>query len=207
MPWIAVALLLAAAPAVGRGDSARVYDVVADQSSVTIHVDKTGLLKGFGHEHDVVAKAMSGRVELDSMDPARSRVSVIFEAPSLRVVPDREPPKDVAKVQETMLGPEVLDVARHPKIRFTSRACTVKTMSGGAADVVLTGDLDLHGVVRAVTLPITVELAADHLVTRGSAVLRQTDFAIEPVSVAGGGVKVADEVTVRFSVFARAVHE
>jgi polyisoprenoid-binding protein YceI len=38
---------------------------------------------------------------------------------------------------------------------------------------------------------------------RGSATVRQTDFGIKPVSVAGGTIKVKDEVRVEFEIFGR----
>jgi hypothetical protein len=38
----------------------------------------------------------------------------------------------------------------------------------------------------------------------GSTRLKQTDFGIQPVSVAGGAVKVKDEVEISFKIYAAA---
>lgn len=201
--WSAAATLIAATLA-ARGASARTYEVVASRSSAMIHVGKAGLFKGFGHEHDITVTTMSGRVDFAPADPAMSRVSLAFEAPSLRVVPDGGPPKDVAKVQETMLGPDVLDAAHHPRILFTSRSCAVQTATESAIAAQVIGDLDLHGISRPLTVPVVVEVKQDQLIARGSVVIRQSDFGIKPVTVAGGSVKVKDEVTIRFTIVARA---
>src|SRR5690242_7391693 len=81
--------------------NARVYVIAPAQSSVTIHVDKTGLFSGFGgHEHNVSAPAFSGRVTLAPDDPVANQVYATFDARALRVMPEGEPPEDVAPVQE-----------------------------------------------------------------------------------------------------------
>jgi hypothetical protein len=43
-----------------------------------------------------------------------------------------------------------------------------------------------------------VTLKGEHY--RGSATLRQTDFGIKPLTVAGGTVKVKDEVKIEFEI-------
>jgi hypothetical protein len=45
----------------------------------------------------------------------------------------------------------------------------------------------------------------DTLRAQGEATLRLTDFRIEPVSVAGGMLKVKDEVKLTFDIVARAI--
>ena len=68
----------------------------------------------------------------------------------------------------------------------------------------MTGDLDLHGVTRSVTLPLRVELAADALTATGKTTLRHSDFGMKPVSAGGGTVKVKNEIGVDFRIVARA---
>jgi polyisoprenoid-binding protein YceI len=54
----------------------------------------------------------------------------------------------------------------------------------------------LHGKDR----PITFEVALKGDSYRGSATLKQTDFGITPVTVAGGTVKVKDELKIEFEI-------
>ena len=97
-----------------------------------------------------------------------------------------------AEVQLRMLGPEVLDSAAYPDIVFASTA-----IESVAADRwTVTGNLTLHGVTR----PTTFSVALRDGRYRGTALLKQRDFAIEPISIVGGTVKVEDEVKVEFDI-------
>jgi polyisoprenoid-binding protein YceI len=58
------------------------------------------------------------------------------------------------------------------------------------------GNLALHGKDR----PITVEVTRKGEQYKGSATFKQTDFGITPVAVAGGTVKVKDEVKIEFEI-------
>ena len=58
------------------------------------------------------------------------------------------------------------------------------------------GTLELHGQSRPVSLKVTCASES----YRGSARLKQTDFGIKPVTVAGGTVRVKDEVRVEFEI-------
>jgi polyisoprenoid-binding protein YceI len=185
------------------GAAERAYTVVPAERSVVIEVGKSGLFGFAGHEHEVVAPAFSGEVVADPDDPGRSRVTLVFDARGLKVTDKGESADDLAKVQESMLSPKVLDAARFPEIRFESKA--VKGQAGGAPAyaVEVTGDLTLHGVTRPVTLPLKVELSGHRLVATGQTRLRQTDFGMKPVSV-GGVVNVKDELKLTFRIEAEA---
>lgn len=190
----------------GAGPSARaadVYEVDPAASTLTIHVGKAGLFKFAGHEHEVTAPVSSGRIEADAADLARSSVTLTFRAADLRVSGKDEPPADLPKVQEAMIGPKVLDAARFDTIRFTSRTVVGRALPDGVYDLRLEGDLELHGVTHAITVPVRVRRAADGtLSAEGTAVVRQTDFGIKPVSVAGV-VNVKNELGLTFRVQAR----
>ena len=58
------------------------------------------------------------------------------------------------------------------------------------------GNLTLHGQTR----PVMVDVALRDGRHEGSARLKQRDFGITPVSIAGGTVKVKDEVKVEFGI-------
>jgi polyisoprenoid-binding protein YceI len=58
------------------------------------------------------------------------------------------------------------------------------------------GNLTLHGRERPVSFEVV--LKEDHY--RGSLPLKQTDFGMKPVTVAGGTVKVKDDVKIEFEI-------
>lgn len=171
--------------ATARGDM-RTVDL--ERSSITVHVFKAGLLSAFGDNHEIRAPITSGKVE-EGNAPA---VEISVDARSMTVLdPDLAPAKR-SEVQKRMLGPEVLDVARFAEIHFRSTA--VKPLAAGRWRV--EGILALHG--RSV--PLSFEVTEAKGTVRGSATLSQRAFGIQPISVAGGTVKVRDDVKVDFEI-------
>jgi polyisoprenoid-binding protein YceI len=200
-----LALLAAAFGSVGWAAAAeQAYTVTAEGSAVRIHVGKTGVFGFAGHSHEIAAR-VEGTVVADPSDLARSSVSLAFDAKTIEVVagPD-EPAKDVPEVQAKMAGPDVLDAARFPTITFTSRSVTGKETARGVWDIQVTGDLDLHGVSRSLTLPLRAEVKDGTLTATGKTVLRHSDFGMKPVSAGGGTVKVKNEIGIDYRIVARA---
>jgi hypothetical protein len=58
-------------------------------------------------------------------------------------------------------------------------------------------------VVRPITVPLRVELSNGNLDAVGTVVLRQTEFGIKPIRLAGGAVTVPNEITVQLKLIAR----
>lgn len=171
-------------------------------STITLHAGKSGVLSFAGHDHEIVAPVSDGEIVLDRLDVSRSRILIRFDAKALKVTGKGEPAGDVAEVQQVMLSDRVLDVQRSPVISFTSRTMSVTKRSGDRITVQVAGDLALHGVTRPLTLPVNVQLTADQIRAEGNAVVRQTEFGIQPVKAGGGTVRVKDQVDVSFSVVA-----
>ena len=161
-------------------------------SLMTVKVSKAGAFAAFGHDHEIGAPIESGTV-----DAAAKRVEVNVRAGALRVRDPKASDNDRAEIQKTMLGPEVLDAGRYPEIAFHSTAAE----SAGPNAWRVTGQLTLHGQTR----PVTVDVRDEGGRYVGSASLRQTDFGIKPIKVAGGVVKVKDEVRIEFQI--QLVHE
>lgn len=157
------------------------------RSSLTVHVYKTGFLSAFGHNHEIEAPVEGGEVLASGTHSVKLRV----DARKLKVL-DREDPKSRPEVQETMLGPQVLDSTRFPEIRFESSKIEEK----GKNHWIVNGNLTLHGQ----THPISFEVTLEDKLYRGTATIKQTVFGMTPVTVAGGTVKVKDEVKVEFSI-------
>jgi len=180
-----------------------------DRASVLlVHAGKSGLLKGFGHEHQVRAHAFSGTVVYFPDDPGRSRVRVTVLTDGLRVVPEADS-ADIPEITRTMRE-KTLRVDSFPVIEFVSRAVEVI----GAADpaegkttavIRATGDLTMVGVTRPVSVDLTLEISADTLRAEGSFVVKQTDFGIKPYGKVLGLVKVKNEVRFELRVVATTV--
>lgn len=158
-----------------------------EKSVMTVRVYKAGVFSALGHDHEISAPIARGMVDTT----ARS-VELHINAGALKVQDRGLSEKDRAEIQSTMLGPEVLDAQGHPEIVFQSTRA--ETISEDSWRVV--GDLTLRGQ----TQPVTVEVrkTGDHYV--GSSRFKQTEFGITPVKVAGGAVKVKDEIRIEFDI-------
>jgi polyisoprenoid-binding protein YceI len=170
---------------------------------VRILVGRAGLFAFAGHDHEIVAPAIRGQVNLDRNDVSRSIIILEFGAGALQVSGVGEPAEDVPEVQRVMLSDRVLDVERFPTIAFRSRRITLAQQSADRLELRVTGELTLHGVTQPLTIPVTVALGTDRLTAQGKATVRQTSFAIRPVTAGAGTVRVKDEVEVIFSISAR----
>ena len=195
--------VLVLGPALPAAAATRTYVIDASASAVQVHVGKSGVFGFAGHTHEVTADRFEGRVDADPDDLARSSVELSFEASGLTVSAQGEPEGDAPKVQEVMAGSKVLDVSRFPAIRFRSRQVSGRRAADGAYELQVAGEVSLHGVSRAVTLPVRVELSGATLTASGRTTLAQRAFGIEPVTAGGGTVKVKNEVGVEFRIVAR----
>jgi polyisoprenoid-binding protein YceI len=199
LTWLA---LLLALPAGSASAAPRRYAIDPASSRVLVHVGRSGLLGFAGHEHEVIAPVHDGVAVIDLDHPETSSVELTIRAAALHVTGQGEPPGDVPKVQQAMLGPECLDAARFPTIRFVSKAVAVGGKGGGALDLALRGDLTIHGVTREVLVPVRVLLGAGAVTVTGTTKLRQTQFGIQPISKAGV-VNVKDELLLEWHLEAR----
>jgi|SRR5882724_614070 len=172
---------LAAAPSDTR-------EVDGRHSTVTVHIYKSGFLSAFGHNHEIQAPIQSGRVK-ESASPS---VELRIDARKLRVLDPEASASTRAQIQETMMGTQVLDADHFPEIYFQSSGVEPK----GPEHWIVHGNLRLHGKDHPIAVEVT--LKGEHY--RGSASLRQSDFGITPVTVAGGTVKVKDEVKIEFEI-------
>jgi polyisoprenoid-binding protein YceI len=157
-------------------------------STLRIHVGKSGLFSAAGHEHWVAAPIAEGSV--DEAEPAH--VFFRVDANKLKVENDEKlSSADQAQVQDTMQT-KVLDSAHYPDISF--RSTSIENV--GIVRWLVKGDLSLHGQTHSVSSIVHKE----NNVYVGSCKIKQTDFGIKPVTVAGGIVKVKDELQIEFSV-------
>jgi polyisoprenoid-binding protein YceI len=161
-------------------------EIDGPHSTMTVHVYKSGFLSAFGHNHEIRAPIQSGQVK----ESGNSSVEMRIDARKLRVLDPEASDSTRAQIQETMLGTQVLDADHFPEIRFQSTGVEPK----GPDHWIVHGNLGLHGKDHPITFEVTLKDAR----YRGSATLKQTDFGITPVTVAGGTVKVKDEVKVDF---------
>lgn len=172
--------------AITVGGEKRPIDAV--RSKLTVRVGKTGLFSAASHNHEISAPISRGDVD------ASKPFSVSFEVnvAAMKVVDADASQSDRDEVTQKMLGPEVLDAAQFHEIHFASES--VESISDTKWRV--HGKLTLHGQTK----PIVLETSLENGHYRGTATVLQTNFGITPIKVAGGTVKVKDEVQIEYDI-------
>jgi polyisoprenoid-binding protein YceI len=173
-----------------RNDQPKSAAIDVDRSSILIHVSKSGLFSFAGDNHEVRAPIASG-----SVNEAAKTVELRVEAAKLTVLDPSLSPAKRAQVQQEMQGPHVLDPTHYPEIRFSSTH--VEQVKPNEWNV--RGDLTLHGQSH----PVTVHVTSSSGHYKGTTTFKQSDFGIAPISVAGGTIKVKDELKVEFDIVIR----
>src|ERR1051326_283499 len=173
---ITVALL-----SVGAVAAAQERAIDVQRSTITVHVGKAGLFSAAGHEHWVSAPISSGTIR-ESSPP---RVEFTVETAKMVVKPDPKVDAATQAMIQKDMEAMTLETKKFPRIAFHSS----RIEKQGDAQWTVDGDLALHGVTKPVSLIIkrTGDSYSAHTV------LKQTDFAIKPIKVGGGVIKVKNE--------------
>jgi polyisoprenoid-binding protein YceI len=156
------------------------------KSKITIYAYKAGLFSFASHDH-IIAAPVSG-----SIDELKKTVEVELRVDDLQVIDQDESEKNKVEIRRMMLSDKLLESAKYPVITFRSTA--FNQLTPDTAEVA--GMLTVHGTSRAVS--VKVVKSGDRYT--GSTRLKQTDLGLTPISVAGGAVKVKDEVKIDFDV-------
>jgi len=176
-------------------------DVDLTGSRVYVFVGKTGL----GHDHAVTGSLLAGRLRLGAADAAgtlvfdmRSFRADTTEARKLLGLAGETDQGTRQQVDDNMLGPAVLDVAKHPTATFEIRSAlpTPQQPANGKTAYDLVGTFTLHGVPRPATIRAEAEVVGPVVRLWGGFTIRQTDFGIKPFAKLGGVVGVADQLTI-----------
>jgi polyisoprenoid-binding protein YceI len=187
---------------VSDGVSYKPGDVNLEFSRVYIFVDKTNNL---GHTHGVEGKLKQGMLLEESGEDGSlvfDMKSFVADTPTARKVFAIEAEIDagtVKKVNQNMLGAEILDVQKHPEASLTKAVLkkSGKKTAKGNPEYLLEGDFTLHGVSKRVSVPCDGELKDGWLHVRGRFTIRQTEFGIKPYSKMFGAVGIKDELIIQ----------
>ena len=185
-PSIALLTVVWATCAANAADS-KTSAVDVAHSHMTVYVYKQGLFSFAADNHEIDAPIVAG-----SVDSATHAVELTVDATKMKVLDPKLAANRRAQVQSNMTGPDVLDVAKYPKIEFRS---TKVASDGQHWDV--SGDLTLHGQTHPIVIQV-VSSDASHFT--GSVMVRQSDFGITPIRILGGTVTVKNDVKVEFAI-------
>lgn len=179
-----------------------VYRIDPKASRLTVQVTAGGILASFGHNPVIAVRDLTGEAQFEPNTLENASVHLEISASTLEVAGSVND-KDKAEIEQRMHR-DVLESDTYPLISFNSSNVKAIPMGSSQYRVEITGPMAIHGVTNDQTISARVILGGDRLRASGEFILRQTDYAIELVSVAGGALKVKDQLKVSFDVAAAA---
>lgn len=176
------------------------YRIDASQSRFTVRAFAGGLFSALAHDHTIAIREFDGETDFTygSVEPASLQMTI--KAGSLAVT-DKISANDRQKIETTMRD-EVLEVSKYPDITFKSSEVNATKTGEGQYQARIQGEITLHGVARPLTINAQLGFGDKVLHAKGAFSLKQSNFGIKPVSVAGGTIKVKDELKFAFDILA-----
>jgi polyisoprenoid-binding protein YceI len=170
-------------------------------SRFTVRAVASGMLSAMGHSPNIAIRDFTGEASLDPAAPAPASLRIHIRSDSLEVM-DEIKSKDRREI-ESLMNQKVLESSKYPEIIFESTATSADQLGEGLYRIAMNGNLSLHGVTRSLPVTAQVTVAGDMLRAYGDFSILQTDYDISPVSVAGGTLKLKDELKFTFDIVAR----
>lgn len=174
----------------------------ASRSRFTVQAFAGGLLSVFGHSPVIAVCGFGGDVRFVPGTLEAASLLMLVQSDSLAVVNDVKE-KDRLEIERAMRE-DVLEIARYPEIVFMSTSVSANRDGGdGQYQAKVNGKLSLHGVTRDHSIDARLMVDGGSLRAQGEFSLRQSDYNIKPIAIAGGTLKLRDDLKFSFDIFAR----
>jgi polyisoprenoid-binding protein YceI len=177
------------------------YVIDSRASRFTVQAFATGMLARMGHNPTIGIRDFSGEMKFDPDKLQAGGFHLVIKTASLSVQDDIND-KDRREI-ERLMSQEVLETSKFPEVVYDASNITITKMADALYSAAVSGNLTMHGVTNSQTIPVRVALFGSMLRASGDFSLEQTDYNIKLVSVAGGALKLKDELKFSFEIVAR----
>jgi polyisoprenoid-binding protein YceI len=177
------------------------YAIDPKASQFTVQAFASGLISAVAHSPKIAIRAWKGEVTFAPDTISDASLKVTIRSGSLEVLDDlRE--SDRRELHRVMYD-DVLEVRRFPEVTFDSSYIGVERIKDNLNRVNVEGRLSLHGVTNGQSFFSQVAFGVDSFRAYGEFTLLQSDYGIRVASIAGGTLKLQDELKFSFYVVAR----
>lgn len=177
------------------------FIIDARASLFTVQAFASGIVSVVAHSPKFAMRGVSGEIKMDLNRIENSSVRATIKLAALEIM-DEVTSADRREIERVMFG-EVLESSIYPTAEFRSSRVTGVKTGDNLARVTVSGELTLHGVTRDLAFDSQLVIGEDTLRGQGSFSLRQSDFGLAIASVAGGALKLKDELKFGFFLIAR----
>ena len=177
------------------------YVVDARSSRFTVQTFASGILSAMGHNPVIGIREFRGEVNFSPEAAQATSVWLSMKSNSLGVLDDVSD-KDRRDI-EKMMNEQVLEPAKYPEIVYESSSVSIAGIDATLFSASLNGSLTFRGITRNQAIPARIAVFDEMLRASGQFTMNQSDYGIKPISVAGGTLKVKDELKFSFEMVAR----
>ncbi|MET0795647.1 MAG: YceI family protein [Polyangiaceae bacterium] len=142
-------------------------------------------------KHEGSFAAFRGTIGVLDNDATKSSVNAEIDIASLTVEP--------AKLAGHLKTPDFFDAGKFPHATFKSTA--IKAGGENGATHTVTGNLELHGVTKAITFPAKIKIEGDTVSVDAEFAINRKDFGIVYAGMADDLIK--DDVLIKLSLHAK----
>jgi polyisoprenoid-binding protein YceI len=177
------------------------YVIDADASRITVRPFASGAPSGLAQNPTLTIRELTGQARLVPGTLDGASIQIRIKAPSLAVT--EEIGEQERAAIEHVLHRDILESEKYPEIVFSTSKVSASKAADGHYWINLLGDLRLHGVARSEPVAAQVVVARDALFVRGELTVAPSAYQIRPVALAGGALRLKDEVKCVFDIVAR----
>jgi polyisoprenoid-binding protein YceI len=177
------------------------FAIDARASLFTVQAFASGLVAVIAHSPKFAMREITGEIDFDAEAPIKSFVHVTIKLKSLEIM-DEVKASERQEIERVMFN-DVLETSVYPVVEFKSTRVGAAKTGESMYRVNVTGTLSLHGLSRGLSFDSQVVAGEDSIRAQGAFSLLQTDFGLKIASVAGGTLKLKDELKFGFFLVAR----
>jgi polyisoprenoid-binding protein YceI len=179
------------------------YRVDNRASQFTVQAFAAGLISRIAHSPRIAIRDWTGTAQMNSGRLTGSSLKVRVNPASLEVL-DELPDRDRRELHRVM-NQEVLETTLYPEILYEGTEINGEKVKDDVYRIQVKGTLGLHGVSNDHGFVAQVAFGADTAHIHGDFTLLQSDYNIRIASIAGGSLKLQDQLKFTFYVVARKV--
>jgi polyisoprenoid-binding protein YceI len=177
------------------------FVIDAKASLFTVQAFASGMVAVVAHSPKFAIRDFAGEMEFVPGTLQNASIHLTINVGSLEIM-DEVSSNDRREIEHVMFN-EVLQKNAFPKIGYRSTRLNASKTGENTYRVEVDGDLTLHGITRGVCLDAQVVAGEDTLRAQGSFSIQQSDFGLKIASVAGGTLKLKDELKCAYFILGR----
>ena len=177
------------------------FAIDAKASLFTIQAFASGIVAVVAHSPKFAVRNFSGSISFSTESLEESSLDLSLTLHSLEIM-DEVRANERREIERIMFD-EVLETSRYPTVEFKSSRVTATKLSPNTYRMKVFGDLNMHGIIRGTTLESQVMVGEETLKAQGNFSIMQSDFGLKIATVAGGTLKLKDELKCAYFISGR----